>query len=139
MKTIGIIGSRRRDSKADYELTCAAFDSIYEKGDKIVSGHCPQGGDRFAEKIAAKLGLTEDNGGLILHRPDWKNHGRGAGFVRNTYIAEDADIIIAVVAKDRTGGTEDTIKKAKKLGKTIILVPQIGQIDNSDFDPLKEI
>jgi len=135
MKTIGIVGSRRRDSKTDYKATCVVFDSAYEDGDKIVSGHCPKGGDRFAEKIAAKLGLTEDNGGLILHRPDWAQYGKSAGFVRNTYIAEDADVIIAVVTKDRTGGTEDTVKKAKKLGKTIILVHQI----DGDFDPLEEI
>lgn len=139
MKIIGIIGSRRRDSNADLELTRKIFLEIYADGDIIVSGHCPKGGDRFAEIFAKELGLTEKNGKLILHRADWDKHGRGAGFVRNTYIAEDADILICVVAADRTGGTEDTVRKAIKMGKEIVLVPQIGVCKNEDFDPLEEI
>jgi predicted Rossmann fold nucleotide-binding protein DprA/Smf involved in DNA uptake len=136
MKTIGIIGSRRRDSKADLEATRKIFLEIYEEGDCIVSGHCPKGGDRFAEVFADELGLTEENGKLILHRAEWNKYGRGAGFVRNTYIAEDADVLICVVSKDRTGGTEDTIKKAEKMSKKIVLVPQIPI---EEFDPLDEI
>jgi len=137
MKTIGIIGSRRRDSKADLEATRKIFLEIYEEGDSIVSGHCPKGGDRFAEIFAEEFGLTEENGKLILYRADWKQHGRGAGFVRNTYIAKDADILISVVAEDRKGGTEDTIKKAEKMGgKQILLVPQVPL---EEFDPLDEI
>jgi len=136
MKTIGIVGSRRRDSESDYRKTCECFNEIYEKGDKIVSGHCPQGGDRFAERLAHILGLTEENGGLILHKPEWDKFGKGAGFVRNTFIAEDADILIAVVAEDRKGGTEDTVKKTLKLGRDVVLVPQVPL---EDFDPLEEI
>ena len=136
MKTIGIIGSRRRDSNLDLEECRKVFNSIYEKGDRLVSGACPKGGDKFCEIFAKELGLTESNGGLILYRAEWEKHGKGAGFVRNTYIAEDADVIIAVVSKDRTGGTEDTIKKALKMNKRIVLVPQI-KIE--DFDPLDEI
>jgi len=136
MKTIAIIGSRRRDSSQDYIITKKMFLDIYEDGDRIVSGNCPRGGDRFAEIIAKDLGLTEENGKLILHRADWDKYGRGAGFVRNTYIAEDGDVFLCVVAADRTGGTEYTIKKAQKMNKTIILVPQIYV---EDFDPLRDI
>jgi len=42
--------------------------------------------------------------------------------VRNTLIAKDCTVLIACVAEDRTGGTEDTIKKADDLGKGVILV-----------------
>jgi predicted Rossmann fold nucleotide-binding protein DprA/Smf involved in DNA uptake len=139
MKTIGIVGSRRRDSDYDYQETRKLFDLYYEEGDRIVSGHCPKGGDRFAEIIAAELGLTEKNGGLILHRPEWNKYGKGAGFVRNTYIAEDADILIAVVAADRTGGTEDTIKKALKMGKRVVYVVAGPLACSEEFDPLKEV
>lgn len=135
-KTIGIIGCRSRDSNSDLELCRKTFLEHYEKGDKIVSGHCPRGGDRFAEIFAKELGLTEENGGLILHRPDWDQHGKGAGFIRNAYIAEDADIIIAVVAPDRRGGTEDTIKKCLKMNKPVIIVHP-SSLD--DFDVLEEI
>ena len=110
-KIIGIIGSRRRDSEEDLQKCREVFDSIYEDGDKIVSGHCPKGGDHFAEIFAEELGLTEENEHLILHKPDWKRYGKIAGFVRNTPIADDADVLIAVVSKDRKGGTEDTIEK----------------------------
>jgi predicted Rossmann fold nucleotide-binding protein DprA/Smf involved in DNA uptake len=148
MKTIGIIGSRRRDSVSDYKETLKIFNATYEDGDKIVSGHCAKGGDKFAEIIADKLGLTESNGGLILHRPDkskldpekMKKNPKWAyaeiNFARNTDIAEGSDVIIAVVADDRKGGTEDTIKKAIKMGKEIVLVPEAPL---EDFDPLEEI
>lgn len=117
MKTIGIVGSRRRDSIADYKLCEKAFLEIYEKGDTIVSGGCPKGGDRFAEMIADLHDIP-----IKIHKAEWDKFGKAAGFKRNTYIAEDADIIIAVVAADRTGGTEDTLKKADKMGKEIRLI-----------------
>ena len=53
---------------------------------------------------------------------------RGAGFVRNGDIAKDSDVLIACVAPDRTGGTEDTIKKFLKLKteKCLFLVKKDG-------------
>jgi hypothetical protein len=54
MKKIGIIGSRRRASDADFESLKAKFQEVYETGDEIVSGGCSCGGDRFAEMIAKK-------------------------------------------------------------------------------------
>lgn len=121
-RKIAIIGSRRRDSQADFEMCRQVFFEHYREGDTIVSGACPKGGDRFAEILAQEVGTD-----ITLHKPEWDRYGRGAGIARNTLIAEDADIVIAVVAPDRTGGTEDTIRKAKKLGKTIVLVPQVKE------------
>jgi hypothetical protein len=116
-KVIGIVGSRRRDRTEDFEACCEAFLKLYQKGDKIVSGGCPKGGDRFAEQIARHKGCT-----IIIHHADWEGPAkRGAGFVRNTDIARDCDVLIALVAPDRKGGTEDTVKKALKLGKQVIL------------------
>jgi hypothetical protein len=117
MKTIGIVGSRRRDRRPqDFHSTCIAFWKVYEPGDKLVSGGCPTGGDKFAEMIAKTLGLT-----ITIHYPNWDS-GKNAGFVRNTKIADDCDVLIAVVAKDRTGGTEDTIRKVQLRNKPVILV-----------------
>jgi len=144
-KKIGIIGSRRRDAKGDFELCKESFLSIYEEGDKVVSGACKKGGDRFAEIIAEELGLTEDNGGLILYRPDkskldpekMEKNPKWAyaeiNYARNTLIAEDSDIIVAVVAEDRKGGTEDTIKKflKNKPEENLILVPQAIEDEDS--------
>ncbi len=111
---IGIIGSRRRDEAEDHAaLSCAVAGVIGRyagHGIKftIISGGCPKGGDRFAEIIAKDQGLEK-----IIYYPDWST-GRHAGFVRNTTIAQKSHILIACVAKDRKGGTEDTIKKFLK-------------------------
>lgn len=109
MSIIGIIGSRRRNSEQDFILVERCFLSIYQKGDIIVSGGCSEGGDKFAEIIAKKFGLT-----IIIHYPNWNKYSRGAGFIRNTLIAKDANKIIACVVTNRIGGTEDTIKKFRK-------------------------
>lgn len=117
-QVIGIVGSRRRNADTDYHALVEAFDRVYREGDRIVSGGCPRGGDAFAEAIARSRGLT-----ITIHHADWNGPaGRAAGFVRNTRIAEDADVLLALVAEDRKGGTEDTVRKAIKLGKRVIYV-----------------
>jgi hypothetical protein len=112
MKIIGIIGTRRRDGKEAYYKIKEKFLQVYEVGDIICSGHCSQGGDRFAEVLISKYKT-----GKLIFPANWKKYGKGAGFIRNTDIAENSDILIACVAKDRKGGTEDTIKKYLKRGK----------------------
>lgn len=111
---IGIIGSRRRDSAHDLSQVRSALVSVIVSGKEIaptiVSGGCPKGGDRFAEILAKEFKLS-----IIIYRAEWRKYGKAAGFIRNTYIAEDSDVLIACVAEDRTGGTEDTIKKFKNL------------------------
>lgn len=114
MKCIGIVGSRRRNTHGDFITVLHIFQRIYQEGDVIVSGGCRKGGDKFAELIAAKYNLTEANGKLKIFRAKWNKYGKAAGFIRNTDIAKLSDELIAQVAKDRTGGTEDTIKKFKK-------------------------
>ena len=109
-KKIGIIGSRRRNRPSDRKAVELQFFQVYKEGDIICSGGCPEGGDKFAEEIAKKYGIP-----ILIYYPNWKKFGRSAGFVRNDSIAESSDIIIACVAEDRKGGTEDTIKKYIKL------------------------
>ena len=112
LKSIGIIGTRRRNSIQDEFKVRAAFNAIYKEGDTIVSGGCPQGGDRFAEYIAKKEQVP-----ILIHYARWKQYGKAAGFIRNGDIAGDADVLIACVASDRTGGTEDTIIKFLQINK----------------------
>ena len=109
MKKIGIVGTRSRNTEKDFNKVYNAFDKIYEDGDWIVSGGCPKGGDYFAELIAKKKGVP-----ILIFYPNWIKYKKAAGFIRNTYIAEESDILIACVANDRIGGTEDTIKKFLK-------------------------
>ena len=119
MKTIGIIGTRRRDAEVDFDIVRGAFLAFYKEGDTICSGLCPKGGDRFA------VLLSEEFKTPVLWFPaNWEKFGRGAGFIRNTDIANSSDILIACVAPDRTGGTEDTIRKfikAKGRDKLVIV------------------
>lgn len=117
MKTIGIIGSRQRNSQQDLEAVRNAFEEIYEEEDEIVSGGCPQGGDHFAELLAKSHQIP-----IKIYYAEWGRLGRSAGFQRNGLIARDSDILIACVAPDRTGGTEDTIKKYLGLGKTQLVI-----------------
>jgi hypothetical protein len=59
---------------------------------------------------------------ITIHYAYWNGPaGRGAGFVRNADIARECNVLIALPAEDRTGGTEDTITKARILGKRVIL------------------
>jgi len=117
MKTIGIVGSRRRDEFTDNVKCLNAVKELYQKDDRFVSGGCPKGADRFAESIAKRYGAT-----ITIHYPDWDSYGNTAALERNTLIARDCDVLIAVVAPDGKGGTEDTIRKATKMGKQIVLV-----------------
>jgi len=114
MKRIGIIGTRRRDRREDLDKTYSAVSTELKEGDRIISGGCPKGGDRFAEVIAKQQGIP-----ITIFYPNWSKYGKGAGFVRNSDIAENSDILIACVATDRTGGTENTIQKfLKKINET---------------------
>jgi len=119
MKKIGIIGTRKRNIITDYAAVKEAFFENYEEGNWIVSGHCPEGGDAFAEKIAYSYGIP-----ILLFPP--KRRIRKEFFARNTLIAEESDIIIACliypfesiedILKRTSGGSEDTLKKfAKKI------------------------
>jgi hypothetical protein len=114
MKKIGIIGTRKRNIITDYQITKDAFFEIYEEGDWIVSGHCPKGGDAFAEKIAFDYGIP-----ILLFPP--KKRIRKEFFARNTLIAQNSDFIIACLIRPsepiedvllrESGGSEDTLKK----------------------------
>lgn len=126
MKKIIIIGTRDRDTEEDFQIVFEAFKKYYDEGDIIISGGCPEGGDRFAELIARRMGLTEKRGGLVIHRPNKPSPGSPGWcytqefYKRNTLVAnetEEDSIVLACVALDRTGGTEDTIKKVERRGK----------------------
>lgn len=126
MKKIIIIGSRRRDTEDDYKAVYNVFRKVYNDGDILVSGGCPKGGDRFCEVIAKRMGCTEENGKLIIHRPNKPPKGSPRYkwaeeyYKRNTLVAQETEensVVIACVAPDRTGGTEDTLKKVERHNK----------------------
>jgi len=116
MKTIGIVGCRARSSTKDYLAISKAFIKVYDPGDRIVSGGCPKGADQFAKYIAEAKGIA-----MITYYPGPDKPA--SYFRRNALVAMEADVLIACVSADRTGGTEDTIDKFRKFKhKDAILV-----------------
>lgn len=112
---IGMVGSRGFD---DYEVVLATLRSYirnYPNTDiEVVSGGA-RGADTLSDKASQELGVPTK-----IYLPDWDRYGRGAGFVRNTYIAEDSDILLAFCSHwEPTRGTADTIRKAREMGKTV--------------------
>jgi hypothetical protein len=135
MVRIGVIGSRRRNSEDDCVLLFNEIEKrVKEYGPEnvtLISGGCPTGGDFFAEVIQEELQLPNP---MIIHYPDknqldpvlMKRSPRMAyaaiNYARNTLIARDSDELIALVAVDRKGGTEDTIRKFKGFGKDSLIL-----------------
>ena len=97
---VGIVGSRRRDTASDFRKVWNAYDEILNRNSNdyltIVSGGAYKGAD----------------GKMITYFPF--GHDTLDYYARNNRIAEESDILIACVAPDRKGGTENTILQFKK-------------------------
>jgi hypothetical protein len=105
---LGVVGSRRRNSQKDKNLIRNAILTL--KPDELVSGGCYAGADKFAEEISIELNIP-----IKIFYPKIKNGMQKFEmtkeyYARNKEIAEYSDVLLAVVAKDRTGGTEHTIR-----------------------------
>ena len=109
IKKIGIVGSRRRNSEKDYQKIKRVFLREVGNSDIVITGGCREGADYFAEILIEQFNVQ-----IVIFKPEWTKYGRIATFMRNTQIASISDVLIACVAIDRKGGTEDTIKKFKK-------------------------
>jgi len=112
----GIVGSRSRQDRG----SVISFIDTLTPADTVISGGC-RGVDTWAEEAAKSRGIP-----VVSYHADLtgcKNRWQitDAYYARNKQIAEACDILVAFVASDRKGGTENTIKYAKKLGKKIIL------------------
>jgi hypothetical protein len=122
MIRIGIVGSRKRTSDRDFQILHKHLRRHYTQGDiQLVSGGCPSGADYFAEYLAYLYKIP-----IMIHYPDLV----GAStlpykelceryYARNKRIAEGCDVLIALPAPDRRGGTESTIRHAQSIGRAI--------------------
>jgi nucleoside 2-deoxyribosyltransferase len=111
---VGVVGSRRRTDRATIEAAIAAL----APGTIVITGGA-SGPDRWAEQAARTRGLE-----VVVHAPDldgvrvrWQAAERF--YARNQRVVDDSDMVIAFVAPDRTGGTEDTIRRAVRAGKPV--------------------
>jgi predicted Rossmann-fold nucleotide-binding protein len=112
----GVVGSRRRLDKDSVE----SFIASLSLNDVVVSGGC-RGVDSWAEEAAKVRGIE-----VIIFKPAFENCKNrldiiSAYYHRNKKIAEHCDVLVAFVAPDRKGGTENTIKHAKGLKKKIVI------------------
>ncbi len=78
----------------------------------IVSGGA-EGVDRAAQEEAERIGMR-----TLVFLPDWKAHGRRAGFVRNEKIVQFADYVLAFQWEE-SRGTQLTIDLARKHDKPL--------------------
>jgi len=110
---LGIVGSRRRNSLEDKAIIKKRI--LVLQPSLLVSGGCPKGADKFAEELAEELGIS-----ILIHYPKLpvkdspKSDFVIAYYERNRMIALDSDHLVALVAEDRKGGTENTIWYFKK-------------------------
>jgi hypothetical protein len=107
---VGVIGSRTFN---DYDLMVQSLKGL--KITLVISGGAI-GADSLAERYA-----KENNIQTKIFLPDWEKHGKRAGFLRNTDIVNESELIIAFWDKS-SKGTKDSIEKAKKLGKKTIII-----------------
>jgi len=121
---LAIVGSRRRNSKTDEEIVQGIVLVAYAYWPElvVVSGGCKKGADAFAKKICDSLDIP-----IIEHLPDLQPNDTYLEAVqryykRNYKIAEGCDALVALVADDRKGGTENTIKYARKLNRPVFIV-----------------
>ncbi len=104
-----VVGSR---TFSNYDLLSEELSkhNIHE----MVSGGAV-GADSLAERYAAEWEIP-----IRIFKPDWST-GRGAGLARNTDIINAADIVIAF-HDGESKGTKDSINKAKKFNKQLIII-----------------
>jgi len=100
---VAVVGSRNFE---DYSLVCSVLDEI-KSIDLIISGGA-KGADSLAEQYAKDCEIKTE---IIL--PDWKQYGRGAGFVRNRQIVESCDCLVAFW-DGKSKGTKNSISLAQK-------------------------
>ncbi len=91
------------------------LDKYITQEDEIVSGGAG-GADTIASRYAFDHHLN-----ITVHRAEWNKHGKAAGFIRNQYIVDDCDTLIAFWDGE-SKGTENSIELARKAGKRVITI-----------------
>jgi len=113
---LAVVGSRTFLNRNTVFCILLEYHKHYGDNLTIVSGGCPRGPDRFAEEFAELYDIPTE-----IYPANWNEHGRAAGFIRNSDIVNACDEVIAFWDR-KSNGTKDTINKAKKLNKEVIIV-----------------
>jgi hypothetical protein len=133
MVTIGIVGSREYKSKE--RVNEAVEQCILKYGKEkicIVSGGAI-GADTLGKLVALEKGLkyreynpAHEQWNEYSGKPkEWygKEYKVGNYFERNSFIAEDSDILFAFIPEGhQSNGTMDTVNKALKMKKYVVII-----------------
>jgi len=132
MINIGIVGSRKYTDKDRVISTVDLCIHKYGKDIQVVSGGAI-GADTLGKEVALEKGLkyleynpAHEAWNQYSGKPkEWycKVYHVGNYFERNTFIAEDSNILFAFIPKGhQSNGTMDTVGKAEKLGKPCFII-----------------
>lgn len=120
MIRVGVVGSR---SFPNEDLVRRLVRSL-PRDWTVISGGA-DGPDSWAVDEAKALGVDH-----LEILPDWKLYSNQAGFIRNTAIVQNSNIIIAFMETlNPTNGTTDTIKKAAQMGLIIYTISNDTGLD----------
>jgi hypothetical protein len=107
---VAVIGSRDFNDYEEVKQTLSTINITL-----LVSGGA-KGADTLGERYA-----KEHNIETKIFLPDWEKYGKKAGFLRNTDIINEAELIIAFW-DGQSKGTKDSIDKAFKSEKKILII-----------------
>ena len=127
---LGVVGSRERCSKEDYKMIEDRILSFYDTHERnliLVSGGCPNGGDKFARDIAYIYGIP-----ILIFYPDKQNPPDTGNpkrdyailaYSRNTEIAKRSTVLIALTSPN-SRGTNHTVSEFEKYrrGQELIIL-----------------
>ena len=128
---VAIVGSRRRNTLKDrrivYDLA-RDLNQLSPGNVVVVSGGCLKGADKFAEE-AADINKMPKTIFPIAKFPEPKSKWEFTerAYARNQLIADECDIMYALVHHDRSGGTEDAARRTRALGKPVVLIDEYGE------------
>lgn len=108
---VAVVGSRSFSNYALLETHLSQLTDV----ELLVSGGA-RGADRLGEEWARRHGVN-----TLIFKPDWKKHGKGAGFIRNRQIVGNADLVIAFW-DGASRGTLHTVETARRQGVEVQLV-----------------
>lgn len=110
---IAIVGSR---DFARLDLVTAYIEAL--PMDTVVVSGGARGVDSVAVEAAERRGLV-----TVTYPADWDAYGKGAGFIRNQLIVDQADKVVAFW-DGKSKGTRDTMRKAHNVDKLKVVYLQ---------------
>lgn len=124
---IAIVGSREFDSYPTFEMVMDRLTDLF--GPFVVVSGGADGPDEWGETYARCRPHSFPE--PLIFEASWRENGvynPQAGKNRNTTIVVNADCVVAFW-DGKSGGTKDTITKAKRRGKPVLTVYPDGRME----------